>query len=53
MQEITFAIEAALITGGSLALLTLASRVPAAADQDRDPAGGGRVELGQAGLDAR
>ncbi|MDA1156775.1 MAG: hypothetical protein EBW30_05540 [Synechococcaceae bacterium WB7_3xG_012] len=33
MQEITFAIEAALITGGSLALLTLASRVPAAADQ--------------------
>ncbi len=33
MQEITFAVEAALLTGGSLALLALASRVPAAADQ--------------------
>ncbi len=33
MQEITFAVEAALITGGSLALLALASRVPAAANQ--------------------
>ena len=33
MQEITFAVEAALLTGGSLALLALASRVPAAAGQ--------------------
>ena len=31
MQEITFAVEAALITGGSLALLALASRLPASA----------------------
>jgi len=33
MQEITFAVEAALLTGGSLALLALASRVPVAAGQ--------------------